>query len=177
METKEYESIVQRILNLQKLVEQGEGGEAENARLAIEKIVRRYGLSLDEILADEKPEVHTWTVKTTREKHLFIQCLGVVKDTWQPETLEKGRLIGAKLTKLEYAELSAMYDFHRSNMEREYKEMISTFETAYIGKHSIYPAHGRDEHQGKDMSIEKARRILAMMQAMDSKEYRKQLHQ
>lgn len=89
METKEYESIVQRILNLQKLVEQGIGGEAENARLSIEKIVRRYGLSLEEILADEKPEVHTWNVKTAREKHLFIQCLGVVKDTWQPAVLER----------------------------------------------------------------------------------------
>lgn len=67
MEDKaKYESIVNRILNLQKLVEQGVGGEAENARRAIETIVKRYGLSLDEILADENPEVHWWRYKTTR---------------------------------------------------------------------------------------------------------------
>lgn len=55
MDNQKYESIVNRILNLQKLVEQGVGGEAENARRAIETIVNRYGLSLDEILSDEKP--------------------------------------------------------------------------------------------------------------------------
>lgn len=107
MDNQKYESIVQRILNLQKLVEQGVGGEAENARRAIETIVNRYGLSLDEILADEKPEVHWWRYKTALEKELLLQCLGVVVDSWQPTFYTKGSgTLGAKLTKLQYAELS-----------------------------------------------------------------------
>lgn len=175
MAEKEYESIVQRILKLQKLAEQGVGGEAENARAAIENIVRRYGLSLDEILSDNKKERHIWRVKTAREKHLFIQCLGVVTESWQPATLERGMLIGAELTKFEFAELSAMFDFHRANMEHEYKEMISSFEAAYFSKHQIFPATGIEDHQGSDMSIEKAKRILAMMKGMEDKSYRKQL--
>lgn len=179
MEDKaKYESIVQRILNLQKLVEQGVGGEAENARRAIETIVKRYGLSLDEILADEKPEVHWWRYKTAREKELLLQCLGVVLDSWQPTSYTKGSgTFGAKLTKLQYAELSSMYDWHRANMEHEYKEMISNFFSAYAHKHMLFPATKQENDDKSPVNWEKIKRMLAMQEAMSDKTYRKQLEE
>ena len=120
MEKEKYESLVSRILKLQKLAEQGEGGEAQNARMAIEAIVNRYGLSLDEILNDNQEKMYKWTVKTAREKQLWLQCLGVVLNTWQPPCYqEKGNSYAllAKLTKLQYAEMSDMYAFHKANMD------------------------------------------------------------
>lgn len=178
METEKYESIVQRIINLQKLVEQGVGGEAENARIAIERIVAKYGLSLDEILADDKPEFHVWTVKNKRERSLFIQCLGVVVESWQPTTRELRNKIGADLTKLQFAELSAMFDFHRANMDHEWKAMSKNFFTAYVSKHDIYPITGRDENRSggnSKLSREDILRIIAMQRGMEDKQYRKQL--
>lgn len=178
METEKYESIVQRIINLQKLVEQGVGGEAENARIAIERIVAKYGLSLDEILADDKPEFHVWTVKNKRERSLFIQCLGVVVESWQPTTRERRNKIGADLTKLQFAELSAMFDFHRANMDHEWNAMSKNFFTAYVSKHDIYPITGRDENRSEGnskLSREDILRIIAMQRGMEDKQYRKQL--
>lgn len=175
MNQEKYESLVSRILKLQKLVEQGEAGEAANARAAIETIVNRYGLSLDEILQDEGKKNYYWTLKTAREKHLWRQCLGTVLNTWNPRIGEKGNMVVAELTKLQYAEFKDMFDFHRSNMEHEYKEMISTFESAYFGKHNIFPVDGVEEHTDNKMDRAKLLRIIHMQQAMENKSYRKSI--
>jgi len=177
MEKEKYESLVSRILKLQKLAEQGEGGEAQNARMAIEAIVNRYGLSLDEILNDNQEKMYKWTVKTAREKQLWRQCLGVVLNTWQPPCYqEKGNSYAllAKLTKLQYAEMSDMYAFHKANMEREYKEMIENFTNAYFGKHSIYPASDVENHTD-NVDTERLKKIWKMQQMMDDKQYRKSI--
>lgn len=177
IEQDKYESIKEKILKLQKLVEQGSEGEARNACIAIERLIERYGLSLDEILQDEQPKERFWIVKTTNEKRLFTQCLGVVLDTWRPEVLSygKGTHIGAKLTKLQYIELDSMFRWYQSTMNNDWKEIQNSFVDAFISKHHLYPTETEAGAHSKSVDTKKLMRLMSLMGSMSDDKYHKQL--
>lgn len=178
MEEK-YETIKEKIRKLHKLVEQGESGEAQAARLAIERIVANYGMSLEEILEDDQTEEYMFECSNVREDNLLCQCAGYVLNTWKPCVMYSARKPQrkyVKLTKLQYAELKSMYDWHRANMKREYDEMNKLFVSVYISKHNIYPDDQNGEHVDK-IDYETARKIVKMQGVMSDKSYHKQLEQ
>ena len=60
METtdKEFESIKSKILKLKALAERGERGEAINAQRLLDKLLRQYGITLEDVI--ENTEEKKW---------------------------------------------------------------------------------------------------------------------
>jgi len=178
---EKYETLKSRIIKLQKLVEQGSEGEAQAAKLAIDRIVSNYGLSLDEIIEDEGVHEYTFKVNNARESELFNQIAGVVLNTYRP--LIKGNRLRpevrvVELTKFQYAEMMDMFNWHRSNMNNEYKDMLKMFVEAYINKHNLFPVN-RDcaTSDISNFDFEKYRKMMKLSGMMADKSYRKQLNQ
>lgn len=48
------ETIKSKILKLQALVERGENGEATNAKRLLDKLLSKYGLTIEDVLAEKK---------------------------------------------------------------------------------------------------------------------------
>ena len=48
------ETIKSKILKLQALVERGENGEATNAKRLLDKLLSKYGLTIDDVLAEKE---------------------------------------------------------------------------------------------------------------------------
>lgn len=68
-----FESLRDRLLKLQALVEQGFGGEAENARRAIERICKQYGLKLEDVLDVETKHKYTFEIGKGKDMmNLFV---------------------------------------------------------------------------------------------------------
>lgn len=179
-ENGKYESLKKKLLKLQALAERGLGGEAENARRAIERICEQYGVKLEDVLDIETK--HSYTLEIGRGKdmmQLFIRCISSVCDikgmTYSKPTRSS---IKIELTALQYADLSSLFDWHRANYKRELEEFRRSFMSAYIGKHDLFFDSEREGNSIDELTledIERLRRVLKMREAMSDNTYHKQL--
>lgn len=179
---EQYENLKKKLLKLQALAEQGYKGEAENARRAIERICKQYGLKLEDILDIKTKHLYTFEIGRKKEMmNLFIRCLSAVCDTSNMYYWRLTRSsIKIELTALQYAEVASLFDWHKANYNRELAEFKSSFMSAYIGKHNLFFNEERNGNVSDELTqedIERIRRVWKMREAMSDNTYRKQLEE
>lgn len=77
-EDRKYESIKSRLRKLLALADRGYQGEAENAKKAIERICKEYGIRIEELFDTEKKREYKIEIGRSRDMmNLFIRCLQV----------------------------------------------------------------------------------------------------
>ena len=77
METtdKEFESIKSKILKLKALAERGERGEAINAQRLLDKLLRQYGITLEDVIENtEEKKWYKFACRKKYEQKLLHQC-------------------------------------------------------------------------------------------------------
>lgn len=181
--SNQYESIKQKLLKLQKLAEQGYKGEAEAAKRAIERLCAQYGITLGEILTEEQPKYYNFEIgKYSYLLTLFVLCHGVVTNQRTLQYVRHSRsVITVKLTPLQYAELSSLYEWHKANFLKDLANMQQTIVEAYINKHDLFskPAdEGEPEKSEVQLTPERLKRlraILAMQGELSDNTYHKML--
>lgn len=178
--TKQYESIKQKLLKLQALAERGYKGEAYAAQQAIERICQQYNIRLDGILDAQAKRWYTFeTGRSKAMQTLFMQCYAKVMNVGSMSYRQIGRnRIGIELTALQYAELSNMFEWHKDNFAQELEDMKQTFLEAYISKHNIYRDTGDDNTEEKELTMEdlqRIRKMLAMRETLSDRHYNKML--
>lgn len=87
--------------------------------------------------------------------------------------------IGVELTAYEYAELTAMFKWHKGNFKKDMENMINTLLISYCSKHDItsHVEHTEDTPR-KSMTHEELKRLqvaLFMQGGLNDNYYRKQL--
>lgn len=89
----DFESIKSKILKLQTLVEKGIDGEAANAKRVLENLLRKYGLTLEQVISEqEKKEKRKFEATREWQKKLLFQCYFYI-------TNKSKRLIGDQVTR------------------------------------------------------------------------------
>ena len=152
---KDFESIRSKVLKLQALAERGEKGEAINARRLLDQLLAKYGVSLEEIVeAQEEKQPYTFNVKENGYGFtLFTQCYFNVTNEKRMSYRQRRRYVTVELTKMQYVELQALYDWH------------------YKQNHRIFGKHGDDNsEEERELSPEDLQRLLRMLNYMDSME-------
>jgi hypothetical protein len=178
MEQKQYESLKAKLKKLLALSERGEAGEADNARMILEKLCRQYGISISDLLDEEKTKVYTFSIgRKSIYRILFGQCYAKVTHKKQIRMLRLSRdRVAIKLTALQYAELSSLFIWHQANFTKEFVEMEKTFTDAYISKHDLYgsqKAANNEELTFED--LERLHKMLIMRETLSDKTYQKLL--
>jgi len=177
----DYESIKSKLKKLLALAEGGVEGEAHNARILLEKLCRQYGVSLDEIFNTDKKKWYVFNVGSQDIfKNLFLQCYCCVLNTgemsYRKVSISK---IGVELTAYEYAELSAMFKWHKDNFKKDMENMMDTLLISYCTKHDITSHVERTKDTPrKSMTPEEFNRLRAalfMQDSLSNNYYRKQL--
>lgn len=170
---KDFESIRSKVLKLQALAERGEKGEAINARRLLDQLLAKYGVSLEEIVeAQEEKQPYTFNVKENGYGFtLFTQCYFNVTNEKRMSYRQRRRYVTVELTKMQYVELQALYDWHYKQLTKDMKRMQKEFTDAYIQKHRIFGKHGDDNsEEERELSPEDLQRLLRMLNYMDSME-------
>lgn len=146
---KDFESIRSKVLKLQALAERGEKGEAINARRLLDQLLAKYGVSLEEIVeAQEEKQPYTFNVKENGYGFtLFTQCYFNVTNEKRMSYRQRRRYVTVELTKMQYVELQALYDWHYKQLTKDMKRMQKEFTEAYIQKHRIFGKHGDDNSE------------------------------
>lgn len=177
---KDFESIREKLRKLQVLAERGENGEARNARAAIERLCRQYGISVGELMEDEKRRYRFSIGGTKVLKDLFWQCYCKVLNTdklryWKTPFHSEVEL---ELTRLQYVELSSLWDWHEEHFKTELEKTKQALLISYIRKHGLY-SESTDSESGRRELTEKEKAALLRSMLLDSslsdEVYQKQL--
>ena len=133
----------------------------------LDKLLKTYGLTLDEVLGNEQIK-KLRVFKITREWHeeLLHQCYYKVLNVGKVSFRRGKGLIAYELTDYEYAELSSLFDWHKKQLNQELKRLIIDYVDAYIVRHDIQN-NNDDDDDGQDdkyISPEERARLLRVFE-------------
>lgn len=162
---KTYVSLRAKLKKLLSLAERGTQGEAENARMLLEKLCKEYSISIEELLDENQVKFYTIDIgRNAVYKNLFMQCYSKVfqKESMSYRQTSRSQ-ISVEMTALQYAELVGLFEWHKSNFNQELEEMKENILIAYCRKHHLY----RDVKPKRDdmkLTAEDMKRLLKIIQ-------------
>ena len=117
----EYENIRNKLKKLLALAERGVQGEAENARILLEKLCMEYGVSMDELLDESQMKYHFFEVGRNKiYLDLFAQCYYKVANADRLSYKKVSRSkIAVEMTAIQYAEMVSLFAWHKANFDND----------------------------------------------------------
>ena len=161
------------------LAERGEGGEADNARRILSRLLTTYGLTLED-LASDKRKRREFAYKLKDERFLFAMIVtnlfGSKSEIFQTATFNtKQKIIYVDLTDIEYIDLSNMWTFFRPLFNRERDRLLSDATSAFIMKHCLFDSDHESKESDEEIDWARMERILELSRGMENVTYRKQI--
>lgn len=171
---KDYESIVGQIKKVKTLAENGIGGEQENAKILLEKLLKKYKITLDELVTEEKT-LYKFKFKTAFEKKILFQCIGKFAPSvkyFSEIRDDKGKirkdLVGVELTKIQFLDVQSAAKFYVQLFAKE----LELFYVAFISKHDIFREKDEtDTDSESSLTPEEIEAIIHMMNGLSDKFY------
>lgn len=149
---------------LHALRQRGVGGEAENAKAALENLMRKAGISPDELGMDEtKPRA--WRYRDKGHKDFIVQVIASVAGRGQCYHYSGERnKVYADLTNLEFAEVTVKIDHYW----RLYQEEVSVFYEAFIQANKLFAKLDKDQKgtEPKQLTREEIERMKEIWKKM-----------
>lgn len=165
------DSIREKIRKIQALAERGVGGEKENAKRILQKLLAKYKLTLEDLpkLAQDATEIYYFRCKGEVERSLLQQCYLYVVPDGEPccFTRHGRKALGFKLTYLQYFELKNYWDYYRQLWKRE----LRLFYQAFIYKHDILRKSRTKSTSSTKLTEEEIEQILHMMSGLSDSGY------
>ena len=151
------------IKKIKALAEGGTGGEKKNAEALLNKLMKKYNISYDEI-DDDIVEEEAFKYRDQQQKILLIQVIYKVTNekgkSWTYKN--KRNTLFAKVTKAQKIEIECFYDWYK----RQWIKERDLFFSAFIQKHSIF-GKLKDGESGKELSDEEMLKMLQMINSME----------
>jgi hypothetical protein len=168
------ESIVEKIKKIQALAERGVSGEAKAAKAALEKLLKKYNLTLED-LSRETVKKRCFVAKNDNEKAVLIMCgfkiVGEERVTKLYSYKGRPNSCYLDLNDYEFIELSQLFDFHKKNINNEFEKVRTDFQRGYQYKHKLYSS-SKTANEAK-VTKEDVMRILRYASEMKDVEFYK----
>lgn len=174
-----YESLKDKIKNLQALADRGYNGEAENARRLIEKLCNQYGVTLEQVLCEN--EVKQYDFEFGRNKvflTLFCHCHAKITGKSQMKYWNKTRsIISVELTALQFADLKGLYEWHKANFKHDIEILKQNILEAYLNKHDLFSEESSNEDPEPltEERLEHIWQILNLTKSLNDSSYLKMI--
>lgn len=172
-------NITETMKHLLALSEQGVGGEKENATKLLNKLMKKYNISEEDL---KKEELHNHEVrfKTKWQESLIHQIVYMIN----PErniykyTNRKAKIAILELTDAEWIEHQYLYSIYKKSFEEE----LELFTLAFIQRNNIFPKevpdHIKEQQEKepkKEMDYYKMLKVSQMVRGIDYTNVRKAL--
>lgn len=133
-----------------------------------------------EDICENKTSRRTFKYRNKEERTIIIQVflsvLGSKSEAFKGATYNASKkTIYIDLTDLEYAEISDMVSFFKSQFNKEKKRLMKDILYAFVKKHNIFDCtpNDDDEASNKEIDLEELMRILSLSNGMEDVTYRK----
>jgi hypothetical protein len=154
-------SVHDKLRKLLALAQQGVGGERDNAQALLEALMKKHGISVDD-LAEETREMKTFKWKGGEyEKRLLSQVITSVVlncSIYQDRRKGRSRAFHAKVSRSEQLEIDLRYSVYLAAMQRE----MLVFYKAFVQKNDIFHSDAPPSDSKMD-EAELKRMAMAMM--------------
>jgi len=176
------EKVMDQLRKIAALADRGFMGEAAMARQILEKKLREYGLTVDDLYKDAK-KVRTFRYQNELERRLLVQILvhyfGSSSDEFKGGSIiRKKKVIKIELTDLDYAELSSEYGYYRGAFAREVKKSNEAFLVAFVNRFELFDVTPTSGQPTKELSPEELKRTLDALRiarTIEAYPYRKEI--
>jgi len=137
------ETIRAKLRKIAALAERGVGGERDNAKGLLDRLLARHGLTMEDLYPKGDVEYHEFVCANQRERTILVQCvakaMGLCEVTfWRVR--HKPKRIGIKCGRIDFIEIEHMYRHFRKLLREEEKRLVD----AFICRHELYgPSDGQ----------------------------------
>lgn len=172
-----YESLKDKLFKLKALAERGVGGEADNARRLLLKLCADNGIDLSGLDDAMSPKDTLFKVgRSTLYKTLFMQCYAYVTNNQNISYRTDGVNYLVEVTPLQAAQIRDLFEWHKVNIDKEFKDFKDNFMYAYVQKHGLvcHTEHESDEYLSKE-DLERLMKAVTLMQGMSDRTYIKSI--
>ena len=172
-----YESLKDKLFKLKALAERGEGGEADNARRLLLKLCADNGIDLSGLDDAMSPKDTLFKVgRSTLYKKLFEQCYAYVTNNQTIRYHTDGVYYLVEVTPLQAAQIRDLFEWHKVNIDKEFKDFKDNFLYAYVQKHGLvwHTEHESDEDLSKE-DLERLMKAVTLMRGMSDRTYIKSI--
>lgn len=181
------QNILERLNKLKELAERGIEGEAENAKRFLNRELRKYNMSLDDLIAS-KEEKHKRIIKYSSafERSLLVQCVvflfgsnsEIFSNTYR---YRNGKMeMHFEISDLDFVLLDDFFNFYRNCLKEELKKSQEKLYQAYLSSNNLYDSAPEEERKGKTkpckFSFADLLEIQIMSSNMEKKVYNKRLN-
>lgn len=173
------DSIMEKLRKIKALMDRGEAGEAENARIALERLLAANGLTWDDV-TDEHRTTREFKYSNEREMALMMQLIvrlfGSTSEIYKKGTFHrKAKLVFLDMTDVEYIDMKNQWEYYRkawkSYLERSMKELLS----AFVMKFNLYDSTPEEDENRERPDFETLMRIRMMSEGIESAPYAKMI--
>lgn len=176
MEAKE--SILEKLRKIKALAENGVGGEMIAAQAALDRLLKEYGLTWDDIM-DEKRTTRAVKYANQDEFKILLNLLahlfGSKSEIFQKATYNKrAKEIYLDLTDVEAADVESMWSYYRRELKSGLKKAKGEFLDAFIYKFNLYNSTP-DENRKNKLSFEDLMRLKMIADGIKSSPYAKMI--
>lgn len=167
------DKILKLARKLNALAERGVGGEKESAQTQLERIMKKHGLSYDDI---NGTEIISQVFTVGKYRRLFIQVVVSVSSDI--------KIFGHKGTKTkiildctaeEMIEVQSKFEFYKKAYQREFKDYESTFFEAFVQKNQLYSNAEPEEKELTPEDLKRLKKVLSLAEELEENHYYKHL--
>jgi hypothetical protein len=161
--------IKRKLIKLLALARAGEGGERENARTLLERLMHKYQFELTDLECGSERITYTLAYHTEWEKRLLGQIMYRVMNDERKVFLarQNGQIapyLCADLEPAEHAEIEMTFGAYRRQLEKEFERLF----TAFLSKHELFVASTDAIPPEPPLSKEDLAAITTMIAALDT---------
>ncbi len=162
-------AIRDKLTKLLALARAGEGGERENAKTLLGRLMHKYDFSLADLERGSQRVPRLFEFENDWEKRVLGQILYRVmgddrKAYFTHRAGQRTPYLCADLDAAEHAEIELMYGIYRRQLEREFERLF----TAFLGKHDLFVVSPHGVEHEMLLSQDDRAAIQAMTNALDA---------
>ena len=167
------ETIREKLHKVLNLMERGEEGEQIAAAKILEKQLKKYGITVEDLMQKEEKRIMWFKFGNKEEKRIIFQIYckvtGIHGEFSYQKHYRNTMTCGLLLTKAQYIEMEDLVPLFLKQYRKEIIRVKNAVLSAFINKHQLVgEANDDDEPTSSSLSEEDLNMIMGLMRGMDN---------
>ncbi len=176
------EKIIEKLKKIKALADKGFKGEAVAAKNMLDEMLKKYGLSLEDLQFD-RTEERRFKFRSVPERKVMLHVALKMFGRNSPQFKSFGiythyKECAIELNDIDFVDYSNMCDFYITQLRKEVRKFQKTVAAAFVNKHNLFDDSDDDnEESPKDKKIdwEHIMYLNSLIGSMSDAKYHKQL--